>query len=139
MSDYVIEAEGLVKRYGKHTALDGVDLRARPGTVLAVLGPNGAGKTTSIRILATLTGPDAGTARVGGMDVNRDAAKVRRIIGLTGQYAMVEVRELEPLRASHRSRVDGSAERGLDADRLGGVEGEFDALTVDVHADRGRR
>lgn len=90
MSDYVIEAEGLVKRYGKHTALDGVDLRARPGTVLGVLGPNGAGKTTSIRILATLTGLDAGTARVAGMDVTREAAKVRRIIGLTGQYATLD-------------------------------------------------
>ncbi|MDN6605737.1 ATP-binding cassette domain-containing protein [Brevibacterium sp.] len=90
MSDYVIEAEGLVKRYGKHTALDGVDLRARPGTVLGVLGPNGAGKTTSIRILATLPGLDAGTARVAGMDVTREAAKVRRIIGLTGQYATLD-------------------------------------------------
>jgi oleandomycin transport system ATP-binding protein len=90
VSDYVIEAEGLVKRYGKHTALDVVDLRARPGTVLGVLGPNGAGKTTAIRILATLTGLDAGTARVGGMDVTRDAAKVRRIIGLTGQYATLD-------------------------------------------------
>ena len=90
MSEYVIEAEGLVKRYGKHTALDGVDLRARPGTVLSVLGPNGAGKTTSIRILATLTGMDAGTARVGGMDVVRQAANVRRIIGLTGQYATLD-------------------------------------------------
>lgn len=90
MSDYVIEAEGLVKRYGKHTALDGVDLHARPGTVLGVLGPNGAGKTTAIRILATLTGLDAGTAKIGGMDVTRDAAKVRRIIGLTGQYATLD-------------------------------------------------
>lgn len=90
MSEYAIEAEGLVKRYGKHTALDGVDLRARPGTVLGVLGPNGAGKTTAIRILATLTGLDAGTARVGGMDVVREAAGVRRIIGLTGQYATLD-------------------------------------------------
>ena len=91
MSDYVIEAEGLVKRYGKHTALDGVDLRARPGTVLGVLGPNGAGKTTSIRTFAPiLTGLDAGTAKVGGMDVTRDAAKVRRMIGLTGQYATLD-------------------------------------------------
>lgn len=67
-----------------------MDLRARPGTVLGVLGPNGAGKTTSIRILATLTGLDAGTARVAGMDVTREAAKVRRIIGLTGQYATLD-------------------------------------------------
>ena len=59
-----IEATGLVKRFGKTTALAGVDLAARPGTVLAVLGPNGAGKTTAVRILATLLRPDGGQARV---------------------------------------------------------------------------
>ena len=57
---YAIEAEGLVKRFGETTALDGVDLAARPGTVLGVLGPNGAGKTTAVRILATLLRPDGG-------------------------------------------------------------------------------
>ena len=66
---YAIEAEGLVKRYGDKTALDGVDLRAAAGTVLGVLGPNGAGKTTAVRILATLLAPDAGHATVGGHDV----------------------------------------------------------------------
>src|SRR5699024_6599651 len=85
VSDYVIEAEGLVKRYGKHTALAGVDLHARPGTVLGVLGPNGAGKTAAIRILAILTGLEAGSARLRGMDVTRDAAKVRWFIGWPGQ------------------------------------------------------
>ncbi|MFI6317167.1 ATP-binding cassette domain-containing protein [Nonomuraea sp. NPDC050556] len=84
------EAEGLVKRFGKTTALAGVDLAARPGMVLGVLGPNGAGKTTAVRILATLLRPDAGQARVGGLDVVRHAAKVRRMIGLTGQYASVD-------------------------------------------------
>lgn len=71
-----------------NAAQDGVDLRARPGTVLSVLGPNGAGKTTAI--LATLTGLDAGIARVGGADVTREAAKVRQMIGLTGQYATLD-------------------------------------------------
>jgi oleandomycin transport system ATP-binding protein len=87
---HAFRAEGLVKRFGKTTALAGIDLATQPGTVLGVLGPNGAGKTTAVRILATLLRPDAGTAQVGGYDVVRDAAKVRRLIGLTGQYASVD-------------------------------------------------
>src|SRR5699024_7155805 len=88
--EYAFQAEGLVKRFGQTTALAGVDLHARPGPVLGVLGPNGAGKTTAIRILATLTGFDDGTARVGGLDVVRDSDKVRHLIGLTGQYATLD-------------------------------------------------
>jgi oleandomycin transport system ATP-binding protein len=91
---YAIEAEGLTKRFGNANtgtlALDGIDLAAREGTVLGVLGPNGAGKTTAVRILATLIKADAGSARVGGFDVVRDAEQVRRTIGLTGQYASVD-------------------------------------------------
>ncbi len=87
---YAFQAEGLVKRFGKTTALGGIDLAARPGTVLGVLGPNGAGKTTAIRILATLLRPDQGTAAVAGLDVVRHAARVRQTIGLTGQYASVD-------------------------------------------------
>jgi oleandomycin transport system ATP-binding protein len=88
--DYAFQAEGLTKRFGTTTALAGIDLAARPGTVLGLLGPNGAGKTTAIRVLATLLRPDAGRATVGGLDVVRDAARVRRLIGLTGQYASVD-------------------------------------------------
>jgi oleandomycin transport system ATP-binding protein len=88
--DYVVEVEGLVKRYGRTTALAGVDLSVRPGMVLGLLGPNGAGKTTAVRILATLLRPDAGHARVGGYDVVRQADRVRELIGLTGQYAAVD-------------------------------------------------
>jgi oleandomycin transport system ATP-binding protein len=84
------EAEGLVKRFGKTTALAGIDLAARQGTVLGVLGPNGAGKTTAVRILATLLNPDAGRAAVRGVDVVKNADRVRRMIGLTGQYASVD-------------------------------------------------
>ena len=86
----VIEATGLRKRFGTTQALDGVDLAAREGTVLGVLGPNGAGKTTAVRVLATLLRPDAGTARVGGHDVVTEADAVRRMVGLTGQYASVD-------------------------------------------------
>jgi oleandomycin transport system ATP-binding protein len=85
-----ISAEGLVKRYGSTTALDGVDLSVPTGTVLGVLGPNGAGKTTAVRVLATLLRPDAGRATVGGYDVVREAPRVRELIGLTGQYASVD-------------------------------------------------
>ena len=87
---YAFEAEGLVKRFGKTTALAGIDLAAKRGTVLGVLGPNGAGKTTAVRILATLLRADEGRATVGGYDVVRDAGQVRRLIGLTGQYASVD-------------------------------------------------
>ena len=85
-----IEVEGLVKRFGEVVALDGVDMVAGEGTVFSLLGPNGAGKTTAIRILSTLLVPDAGTARVGGYDVVRQPKSVRRLIGLTGQYAAVD-------------------------------------------------
>jgi oleandomycin transport system ATP-binding protein len=88
--DLVIEAEGLVKRFGATKALQGVDLGVPRGTVLGVLGPNGAGKTTALRILSTLLMPDGGRARVAGFDVVRDAERVRQAIGLTGQYASVD-------------------------------------------------
>jgi ABC-2 type transport system ATP-binding protein len=71
-------------------ALCGVDFAAPPGSVLGLLGPNGAGKTTAVRILATLLEPDGGTARVAGLDVERDAAALRAKIGLAGQYAAVD-------------------------------------------------
>src|SRR3954467_6579925 len=87
---FAIEAEGLKKRFGDTQALDGVDLAARQGSVLGVLGPNGAGKTTAVRILATLIAADEGHARVAGHDVAREPAKVRELIGLTGQYASVD-------------------------------------------------
>jgi oleandomycin transport system ATP-binding protein len=88
--DEAILTEGLVKRFGETIALGGVGLAAPRGTVLGLLGPNGAGKTTAVRVLATLLRPDEGRAVVGGYDVVRDAHQVRRLIGLTGQYASVD-------------------------------------------------
>jgi ABC-2 type transport system ATP-binding protein len=85
-----IEARGLEKRYGRTTALDGLDLVAEAGEVVAVLGPNGAGKTTFVRAVATLLRLDGGTLRVAGHDVRREPEAVRRAIGLAGQFAAVE-------------------------------------------------
>jgi ABC-2 type transport system ATP-binding protein len=88
--DVAIEAEGLRKSYKDVCALDGVDLRVPAGTVLGLLGPNGAGKTTAVRILTTLLPPDGGSARVAGLDVVRQAPRLRTKIGLAGQYAAVD-------------------------------------------------
>jgi ABC-2 type transport system ATP-binding protein len=85
-----VETVHLHKRYGDVHALRGVDLRVETGSVFGLLGPNGAGKTTAVRILTTLLAPDEGEARVGGFDVVREASKVRRQIGLAGQYAAVD-------------------------------------------------
>ena len=87
---HAIEVEGLVRDFGGTRALDGVSLSVPTGQVLGLLGPNGAGKTTVVRTLATLLAPTAGQAWVGGFDVVREAARVREIIGLTGQYASVD-------------------------------------------------
>ena len=85
-----VRTDGLAKRYGKTTALDGMDLEVRGGSVVGLLGPNGAGKTTAVRILATLLRPDGGRAEVAGLDVVRQASQVRRRIGLVGQNAAVD-------------------------------------------------
>jgi ABC-2 type transport system ATP-binding protein len=118
-----IEAEGLVKNYGKTRALAGFDLMVPPGTVYGLLGPNGAGKTTAVRVFATLLRPNGGRARVLGYDVVTQAAEIRRRIGLTGQYAaldeyltgranLVMIGQLSRLTASAaRRRADEMLER----------------------------
>lgn len=87
-----ISATGLEKTYpkGKVRALDGLSLSVEEGTVLGVLGPNGAGKTTCVRVLSTLLKPDSGSAMVAGVDVIKHPDQVRRLIGLSGQYAAVD-------------------------------------------------
>ena len=87
---HMIRTEGLVKRYGKVLALDGLDLVVPKGTVLALLGPNGAGKTTAVRILTTLLDPDEGEVEVAQLDVRKEPDKVRERIGLSGQNAAVD-------------------------------------------------
>jgi ABC-2 type transport system ATP-binding protein len=88
--NHAVVVEGLLKRFGETTALGGVDLTVSEGTVLGLLGPNGAGKTTIVRVLSTLLLPDGGRAEVAGLDVVAQAAQVRSMIGLTGQYAAVD-------------------------------------------------
>jgi ABC-2 type transport system ATP-binding protein len=90
IGDLAVETDGLVKTFGTTRAVDGVSLAVPRGCVYGVLGPNGAGKTTTIRILTTLLRPDGGSARVLGRDVVREAAAVRRLVSLTGQFASVD-------------------------------------------------
>jgi ABC-2 type transport system ATP-binding protein len=90
VNELAVEAIGLEKSYGAVRVLSGLDLQVPRGSVFALLGPNGAGKTTTVRILSTLTRPDAGQARVAGLDVVRHRRQVRRRISLTGQYAAVD-------------------------------------------------
>jgi ABC-2 type transport system ATP-binding protein len=89
-SDQAVLVEGLTKRFESVMALDGIDFWVPAGTVFGLLGPNGAGKTTAIRILTTILRPDGGHAEVLGIDVARDPAAVRYVIGLAGQYAAVD-------------------------------------------------
>jgi len=90
--DLAVQADGLIKTFGKVRAVDGVDLEVPRGAVYGLLGPNGAGKTTTVRLLTTLLRPDGGTALIDGIDVAKNPGAVRSRIGLTGQYAAVEER-----------------------------------------------
>ncbi|MFE3286649.1 ABC transporter ATP-binding protein, partial [Streptomyces sp. NPDC059233] len=118
--DLGIHVTGLTKSYGALRVLDGIDLAVPRGSVLALLGPNGAGKTTTVRILATLTEPDAGTARVAGHDTASARSLVRRSISLTGQFAAVDALQsgAETLRMMGRLRGLGPRAARARADEL---------------------
>ncbi|MBU6532825.1 ATP-binding cassette domain-containing protein [Streptomyces sp. NPDC057245] len=123
---YAVLSEGLEKRFGAVRALRGLDLAVAEGTVCGLLGPNGAGKTTAVRLLTTLLRPDAGSARVAGHDLVREAAAVRRRIGVTGQYASVDGdltgrQNLRLFARLHRVR-DAAARAGELLDRFGLAE-----------------
>src|SRR6185437_757131 len=115
-----IAVSGLHKRFGKTHALRGLELTVPAGTVCGLLGPNGAGKTTAVRVLATLTAPDAGEARVAGYDVVRQADEVRRSIGYTGQHAALDegITGRENLRLLGRLHHLGAREAARRADDL---------------------
>jgi ABC-2 type transport system ATP-binding protein len=85
-----IEVTGIVKSYGDHPVLKGIDLTVPTGTVYALLGPNGAGKTTMVRILSTLIDADGGQSRIAGFDVKTQPDRVRRLIGVTGQFSAID-------------------------------------------------
>ena len=85
-----IAVVGLRKSYGEQLVLDGIDLAVQQGTVFALLGPNGAGKTTTVQILSTLIHSDAGQAALAGYDLNTEPARIREVIGVTGQYSAVD-------------------------------------------------
>ena len=90
MTDAAIAASGLRKSYGEKVVLDGISLNVPAGTVFSLLGPNGAGKTTTVHILSTLIRADAGDIRVAGHDLARHPDRVRRTIGVTGQFSAVD-------------------------------------------------
>ena len=123
-----IHAQGVVKRFGKTRALNGTELVAETGQVTAVLGPNGAGKTTFVRAVATLLRLDSGTLHVFGRDVRREPERVRRLIGLAGQFAAVEpamsgrenLELVARLYGQNRRTARASAQRVLE--QLGLVE-----------------
>ncbi|MEW8977723.1 MAG: ABC transporter ATP-binding protein [Symbiobacterium sp.] len=89
MTDALLVAEGLVKRYGSHTVVNGVSLRVRAGEIFGLLGPNGAGKTTTLEMLEGLRRPDSGRCLVCGHDTIREANAVRRLIGISLQAAAI--------------------------------------------------
>jgi daunorubicin resistance ABC transporter ATP-binding subunit len=122
-----IEAQGLTKRFGNVLAVDGLDLHVPAGTVFSLLGPNGSGKTTTVRMLATLLRPDAGSARINGYDVATEGQRVRRTISLTGQFAALDpnLTAAENINLMVRLRGGSRAQAAVKTDEL--IQ-RFDAL-----------
>ena len=132
MSKPAVETHGLRKAFGGVQALDGLSLAVPAGSVLGLLGPNGSGKTTTVSILATSLRPDAGRATVGGLDVVTEAAQVRRVIGLAGQFAAVDpnLTGRENLRLIGRLSRVGRRQARVRADEL------LDSFGLNAAADR---
>src|SRR5580700_3366467 len=132
MSEPAVEANGLRKAFGDVQALDGLSLAVAAGTVLGLLGPNGSGKTTTVSILATSLRPDGGRATVAGLDVVTEAAQVRRVIGLAGQFAAVDpnLTGRENLRLIGRLSRLGRRQARVRADEL------LDSFSLNAAADR---
>jgi ABC-2 type transport system ATP-binding protein len=132
MSKPAVEARGLRQAFGEVQALDGLSLAVTAGSVLGLLGPNGSGKTTTVSILATSLRPDGGRATVGGLDVVTDAAQVRRVIGLAGQFAAVDpnLTGRENLRLIGRLSRVGRGQARVRADEL------LDSFGLNAAADR---
>ncbi|MGH8981982.1 MAG: ABC transporter ATP-binding protein, partial [Acidimicrobiales bacterium] len=131
----LVEAEGLVKRFGKTAALDGLDVTLPAGEITALLGPNGAGKTTLIRTIATLLRPDAGRVQVLGRDVVDEGGAVRRLIGLAGQSAAVEPALTGRENLVMVARLYGASRRQARA----AATSMLDALGIDDAGDRAVR
>jgi ABC-2 type transport system ATP-binding protein len=138
-----IVVEGLRKRYGDVQALDGATFGVREGEIFALLGPNGAGKSTAVRVLVTLTQPDAGTARVAGHDAVGDAGAVRRLIGYVPQESGVDRRATGRENLQLQGRVYGMKRADLRRriDKLLEIVGITDAAdrTVDGYSGGMRR
>ncbi len=128
-SEPAIMVDGLRKSFGELNVLAGIDLRVGRGTIHALLGPNGAGKTTLVRILATLTRPDGGTARVAGFDVATERHLVRRSISLTGQYAAVDDLQTGAENLRMMARLVGLSGRGARA-RVDELLARFDLVAA---------
>ncbi|MFF1817534.1 ATP-binding cassette domain-containing protein [Kribbella sp. NPDC058245] len=122
MRDTAIAVSGLRKTFKDKIVLDGIDLEVPAGTVFSLLGPNGAGKTTTVNVLTTLMGADAGTVKIAGYDVATDAKAVRKVIGVTGQFAAVD--ELLTGQENLELMVDLSP--GADRSVIAGLLERFD-------------
>ena len=127
-----IDATGLVKDFGRHRAVDGIDLEVREGEIFGVLGPNGAGKTTALRMLATLLPIDAGQARVFGVDVVREPHRIRQLIGVTGQFASVD----EALTATENLWMFGRLQGMRSADAKASARRLLAQFSLEEAADR---
>ncbi|MBF9071943.1 ATP-binding cassette domain-containing protein [Streptacidiphilus fuscans] len=130
MRNTVIAASGLQKTYGDKVVLDGVDFDVEAGSVFSMLGPNGAGKTTTVNILTTLMKADAGTARVAGHDVATATREVRKVIGVTGQFAAVD----ELLTGRENLRMMADLKRIRPAEQV--VAGLLDRFDLVESADK---